>query len=377
MTCSTVGSPNGSSGNAKLAQPASTPCAVLSLPRRRSFVPDSGTGKPGMPGQPLPARKTSISALPVQVPLGRTATLGRGALTSLHKIQSPPMKNLSDSLAGTGPGVIMRPIRQTARAGGLRWLRGLARFLLYRVEQKPPAHRGRRAWSRRGSRPLASSLARRTTQIPGRLHRLKNSFHFELNFYRGFPYCQEVALPSKLPLISAGSVEPGVIYGEGRDAEMVAFEESVVDFFVDAAVLLGVPKSVAIIYGIVFASPQPLSFSDIEHRLSLSKGSISQGLRLLREVGAIKEVSTAVDRAELFTPDMEMRRLIERFLEHRLQKQLDAGKDRLKALQQGLPDLAKPDADTLRDRLKQLQQWHEKARSVLPVARTLLKLAPG
>ena len=64
-------------------------------------------------------------------------------------------------------------------------------------------------------------------------------------------------------------------------------------------------------------------------------------------------------------------------MEQRLQKQLDAGKTRLTTLQRRLPVLAKAEADTLRARLKQLQQWHNKARSVLPVARTLLKLTPG
>ena len=66
-----------------------------------------------------------------------------------------------------------------------------------------------------------------------------------------------------------------------RSASVVGFEEAVVDFFVDAADLLGVPKSVAVLYGIVFASPQPLSFADIEARGTLSKGSIS-----LRSAGA-------------------------------------------------------------------------------------------
>ena len=168
-----------------------------------------------------------------------------------------------------------------------------------------------------------------------------------------------------------------MVRGRGRDVEMVAFEESVVGFFTEAADLLGVPKSVAILYGIVFASPHPLSFADIEHRLNLSKGSISQGLRVLREMGAIKEVSTEADRAELFTPDTEMRRLVQRFLEQRLQKQLDAGKSRLTFLRHSVPDLARPDAETLRSRLKQLQTWHQKTRALLPVARTFLNLAPG
>ena len=162
-----------------------------------------------------------------------------------------------------------------------------------------------------------------------------------------------------------------------RSASVVGFEEAVVDFFVDAADLLGVPKSVAVLYGVVFASPQPLSFADIEARVTLSKGSISQGLRVLREMGAIQEVSAPADRSELFTSDLEMRRLIQRFLEQRPQKQLDARKSRLGDLQRALPDLEKSHAETLRSRLKQLQSWHEKARALLPIARTFLKLAPG
>lgn len=169
----------------------------------------------------------------------------------------------------------------------------------------------------------------------------------------------------------------GLLQKQGRPASVVEFEEAVVDFFVDAADLLGVPKSVAVLYGIVFATPRPLSFSDIEERVDLSKGSISQGLRVLREMGAIKEVSAPADRAELFTPDLEMRRLIQSFLEQRLQKQLDAGKSRLGVLKRALPDLEKSEAETLGLRIKQLQSWHEKARALLPIARTFLKLAPG
>ena len=55
-----------------------------------------------------------------------------------------------------------------------------------------------------------------------------------------------------------------------------------VEFFVKAADLLGIPKSVAAIYGICFASPEPLSFADIEARLDISRGSISQGVASAR-----------------------------------------------------------------------------------------------
>jgi len=163
----------------------------------------------------------------------------------------------------------------------------------------------------------------------------------------------------------------------GRPSDVVAFEESLINFFTDAAELLGVPKSVAIIYGLVFASPEPLSFAEIEVRLHLSKGSISQGLRVLRETGAIMEVSAPCDRVERFTPDLELRRLIQRFLEHRLEKQLDTGGTRLAALAKTLPVLPKAETDTLRSRLKHLQQWHTKTSALLPLARTFLQITPG
>jgi DNA-binding transcriptional regulator GbsR (MarR family) len=157
--------------------------------------------------------------------------------------------------------------------------------------------------------------------------------------------------------------------------EQVAFDVAVVDFFVEAAGLLGVPKSVAVIYGIVFASPEPLSFAAIETRLDISKGSISQGLRILREIGAVKEVSADTDRVELFTPDLELRKLIARFISSRLQTQLTAGQKRLAAIARQVPTTDLAHAELLRQRLKHLTGWHTKARALLPVARTFLKLS--
>ncbi|MDB6113223.1 MAG: hypothetical protein JWQ62_168 [Lacunisphaera sp.] len=175
------------------------------------------------------------------------------------------------------------------------------------------------------------------------------------------------------PPAKAAPAGAQLVNGGNRPADVVAFENAMVDFFVGAADLLGVPKSVAAIYGIVFASPLPVSFADIEARLDISKGSISQGLRVLRDIGALREVSAASDRAELFTPDLELRKLIQRFLELRLQQQLDAGRGRLAALGRTVPG-RNGEAEILRKRLKHLQSWHDKAHALLPVVRAFLKL---
>jgi HTH-type transcriptional regulator, glycine betaine synthesis regulator len=176
----------------------------------------------------------------------------------------------------------------------------------------------------------------------------------------------------------ADSRAPGsglVLAGE-REEAVVAFEAELVDFFVEAAALLGVPKSVAAIYGIVFASPVPLSFAEIEARLDISKGSVSAGLKVLREVGALKEVSKATDRAELFEPDLQMRKLLEHYLQNRLEAQLASSKGRLTAISKAVPG-RDGSAEVLRARVRKLQAWHDRSRALLPIIRTFLKLTSG
>lgn len=154
----------------------------------------------------------------------------------------------------------------------------------------------------------------------------------------------------------------------------MAFETGMVDFFVEAAAVLSVPRSLAALYGLLFASAQPLSFADIEARLDLSKGSISQGLRVLRNIGAIREVSTPADRAELFTPDTEMRKIIAHFLESRVEQQLSNAQSQFKELGKALSAYSNGEQKILKQRVKKLEAWNAKTRALLPLIRTFLKL---
>ena len=181
-------------------------------------------------------------------------------------------------------------------------------------------------------------------------------------------------LPKRAPIPTAPALSWRMIRADGRPANVVAFEESVVAFFLEAAEILGVPKSLAAIYGVIFASPEPLSFSEVQERLDISAGSISQGLRVLREVNALKVVPNSDSKRELFEPDLELRKLIAHYLEQRVEKQLDSGRGRLQAIAKAIPDGADGSSKVLRTRLKSLQGWHDKSRRVLPMVKALLKL---
>ncbi|MBI5692924.1 MAG: hypothetical protein HZC55_22835 [Verrucomicrobia bacterium] len=182
-----------------------------------------------------------------------------------------------------------------------------------------------------------------------------------------------MSVESSTPVLTAPPPSTLVNAGD-RAPDVVAFEQAVVGFFVEAADLLAVPKSVAAIYGICFASAEPLSFAEIKSRLDISVGSISQGLRVLRGVGALKEVSGPTDRAERFEPDIELRKLIVHYLEMRVEKQLDGGKKRLRDIRAGIPRGDSAAARTLAVRIKSLEGWHTKSRALMPLVKGALKL---
>lgn len=166
----------------------------------------------------------------------------------------------------------------------------------------------------------------------------------------------------------------GLVRVADRRRAIVAFDQAVVAFFVDTADILGVPKSVAAIYGICFSSAEPLSFADIEARLEISKGSISQGLRVLREAGALKVHTSKLERCDRFGPDLELRNLMLRFIDGRLSGHLSAGKTRLMEIGEAIPLGSDAEAKILRNRIASLQTWHDKGRALLPIIKGFLKL---
>ena len=178
--------------------------------------------------------------------------------------------------------------------------------------------------------------------------------------------------------------------------------------------VFGVPKSVGQIYGLLYASPEPLSFSDIVERLEISKGSASQGLQLLRSLGAIKVAEAkqyaisgkreavrdkqqggSVDakpsasslalnanhshahsvgeapRRIAYEPELSLRRLVGGVMQERISPLAVAGTERLGRLR----ELAESDGearDFLLDRVRQLETWRRRLKTVLPVLNALL-----
>ena len=153
----------------------------------------------------------------------------------------------------------------------------------------------------------------------------------------------------------------------------IAFERECVAFFAEIVQLFGIPKSVGQIYGLLYASPQPLVFTAIFERLEISKGSASQGLQLLRSLGAINEAEAkdGTARGVAYEAELSLRQLVTGVLQERLAPLASAGAQRLKRLKE-LAEQAPENAQFYLDRTKQLENWRKRFTIVTPLLTALL-----
>lgn len=165
--------------------------------------------------------------------------------------------------------------------------------------------------------------------------------------------------------------------GEEGVVPLNALELEVIELFVNGVKLLGIPKSVGEIYGLLFISPEPLPLDELVARLKISKGSASQGLRSLRHLGAVRAVYVAGDRRDFYEAVAELKPLASGFIKEQLEPHLDTGGQRLVRLRELAEDEAMQGSDRevgefYRDRVERLGKWERKARQLLPLIRKFL-----
>ena len=151
-----------------------------------------------------------------------------------------------------------------------------------------------------------------------------------------------------------------------RAARLNGVETEVIHLFVQLSRALGQPPSVAEIYGLLFISPQPLPQDEFIERLNLSKGSASQGLRYLLDLGAVRTVYVAGDRRVHYEAVAELRNLVNRFLRQQVLTYFDDSTDRLGRILAGARELPGGQRDFALSRVRLLKSWEKNAKRILP-----------
>jgi DNA-binding transcriptional regulator GbsR (MarR family) len=140
-----------------------------------------------------------------------------------------------------------------------------------------------------------------------------------------------------------------------RAARLNPVEVDIIHLFVQLSRALGQPPSVAEIYGLLFISPNPLPQDDFIERLNLSKGSASQGLRYLLDLGAVRTVYVAGDRRVHYEAVAELRNLANRFLRQHVLTYFDDSEDRLDRIQAEARELPGEEREFALDRVRMLK----------------------
>lgn len=151
-------------------------------------------------------------------------------------------------------------------------------------------------------------------------------------------------------------------------AAVERLEREVVELFVRLADLISMPRSYGEIYGCLYIAPEPLCMEDLISKLQISKGSVSQGLKALRSIGAIRTVYKSGERRDYYEAECQLRKLVSGFLRDQVNPHLESGRNRVENMRAIVNEIDGEDREFLSDRVVQLGKWRQRADRILPLA---------
>ncbi|MGD0744376.1 MAG: transcriptional regulator [Verrucomicrobiota bacterium] len=170
-----------------------------------------------------------------------------------------------------------------------------------------------------------------------------------------------VGFPDKTELADSVGVRP-----------LNPVEVETIHLFVQFSRALGQPRSVAEIYGLLFISHRPLPMDELIGRLELSKGSASQGLRYLLDLGAVRTVYVAGERRTHYEAVAELRNLAGRFIRQQIVTHFQDSGSRLAHIAAQSEKLSGEERQHVVARVKMLRSWEKNAKRVLPLVLRVL-----
>ena len=149
-----------------------------------------------------------------------------------------------------------------------------------------------------------------------------------------------------------------------------------IDIFVRLMGMMGMPRSVGEIYGLLYFSDKPLPMDAVASRLGSSIGSASQGLKTLRSLKAVRSTYVSGDRRDHYVAESEFRRLFSTFIRDEITPHLDSAKERIARMEKILASGETEDLDEefYEIRIEKLKRLTKASSRLLPAMAGLLKL---
>ena len=108
-------------------------------------------------------------------------------------------------------------------------------------------------------------------------------------------------------------------------------------------------------------------------KLKISRGSVSQGLKFLKELGAIRSEGLNGNRAEHYVTEDHLRKAVETFVTKKISPAFDELGEEVVRLEKD-QNLNLP--QKLREKLETIRRWHSHGQLLLPLVTGFLKTMP-
>jgi len=155
-----------------------------------------------------------------------------------------------------------------------------------------------------------------------------------------------------------------------RDAAALSAEQEreIIAFWIQVSGLLGYPRSIGEIFGLIFLSEDPLSADDVVDRLGISRSGAGQGLKALLDIGAIKAVHPPALRKEHYQMQTDLGVLVKQLLNSRVLPKLEE----LSAQRAQLDAAVREHGPAhLIQRFDKLERWRGKSAPLLALLKAL------
>ncbi|MCD8283710.1 MAG: hypothetical protein LUD52_03180 [Opitutae bacterium] len=86
------------------------------------------------------------------------------------------------------------------------------------------------------------------------------------------------------------------------------WELAIVEVFCRAASMLGLRKSVGMVYGALYCSREPLAITELQEKLQLSRGACVEATQLLSRFGAVRLVVKIGERKDFFAAETDLKK---------------------------------------------------------------------
>jgi HTH-type transcriptional regulator, glycine betaine synthesis regulator len=151
-----------------------------------------------------------------------------------------------------------------------------------------------------------------------------------------------------------------------ENGNMTPFELSMAEYLLSLADVFSIPRSLALIYTIIFCSDEPVCFEEVFQKTGLSKSRVSEGLKTLLDNGFVQDVYYHMNRRTFYQPEGSLRGWFTDLVNDKVRPQIKANAGKIEELKEVFKQSGE-ESELVAGRLESLATWNRKLQRVLPM----------